>query len=615
MTTNVFRKEEVFKKVDLQVWRQIFRVIWQSKKELFLLIFFGVLLGIVEALIVPMNEFALTNFIEAHNFTYLPHFIVISVLQIFLFSFSVFGFINYGGRLEANVSYVLRKEAFENLQKLPFSYYDQTKQGWIMARMTSDTRRLARIISWGVLDITWSIFFMFFTVTILFNYEWRLTLIVIALLPILIIIAFLFRKRVLLLNRKARFHNSELTALFNESFLGATTTKSLAIERELSDEFHAGAVTMKKASVRAMFTSVLFSSTLLTTSYGVVALMIALGGAFLFGGKISDPWVLYVFIRATMNFFEPVLNLTRFMNDLQVAQASAERVIDLIYTKPDLDDTDAVKDVYGDLFDYHLENWEELKGDVTFKNVSFYYKKDEPVLEIFNLTVKEGQSVALVGHTGSGKTTIVNLFARFYEPQSGQILIDGKDYRERSLSWLHTKLGYVLQMPELFSTSIKENIRYGNLNASDEEVIAASKAVGLHDFVMTLEEGYDAFVGEGGSFLSVGQKQLISFARAIVADPRILILDEATSSIDSEAEYYIQQATAKLLEGRTSFIVAHRLSTIVNSDIIVLLDQGKVVEQGTHDELLALRGHYFSLYKSQFIQELSETRIRELNNQ
>lgn len=614
MSTNVFRKEEVFRKVDLKVWRRIFGVIWQSKKELFLLIFFAILLGIVEALIIPMNEYALTNFIEQSNLTYLPHFIVLSVIQIFLFAFSVFGFINYGGKLEANVGYVLRKEAFKNLQKLSFSYYDKTKQGWIMARMTSDTRQLARIISWGVLDITWSVFFMFFTVTILFSYDWRLALIVIALLPILIIIAFLFRKKVLLLNRKARFYNSELTAQFNESFLGATTTKSLAIEDELSQEFTGGAEKMKKASVRAMFVSALFSSTLLTASYSVVSLIIAVGGTFFLNGTISDAWIVYVFIRATMNFFEPVLNLTRFMNDLQVAQASAERVIDLIYTTSDLDDTEEVKDVYGDLFEQKKENWEALDGDIEFKNVSFYYNKDEIILDNFNLKVKAGQKVALVGHTGSGKTTIVNLFARFYEPQSGEILIDGKDYRTRSLSWLHEKLGYVLQMPELFSTSIKENIRYGRLSATDEEVIAASKAVGLHKFVTTLEQGYDTFVGEGGSLLSVGQKQLISFARALVNDPAILILDEATSSIDSEAEYYIQQATDELLKGRTSFIVAHRLSTIVNSDLIVLLENGKVVEQGTHNELLKNRGPYFSLYKSQFMQEQSAARLKEISD-
>lgn len=316
---------------------------------------------------------------------------------------------------------------------------------------------------------------------------------------------------------------------------------------------------------------------------------------------------LYIFIRASMNFFEPVLNLTRFVNDLQVAQASAERVLQLVNEKPEIDDRDDVKDVYGDLFNKKVENWEDIVGDVEFKNVTFFYNPKEVILKDFNLKVKAGQTVALVGHTGSGKTTIVNLFARFYEPRKGHILIDGKDYKDRSLSWLHSRLGYVLQMPELFSTSIKENIRYGNLNATDEEVFKASEAVGLDEYVKTLEDGYDTFVGEGGNLLSVGQKQLISFARAILANPRILILDEATSSIDSEAEHKIQEATKTLLKGRTSFVVAHRLSTIVNSDLIILLDQGEIKEMGTHAELLKNRGPYFELYRNQFIAERSES--------
>jgi ATP-binding cassette subfamily B protein len=314
-----------------------------------------------------------------------------------------------------------------------------------------------------------------------------------------------------------------------------------------------------------------------------------------------------------MNTFEPILNLTNFINELQVAQASAERVLQLVNEKPSIDDTQEVKDVYGDLFDKKKENWEEIKGDVEFKDVTFYYNPKEIILDKFNLKVKAGQTVALVGHTGSGKTTIVNLFARFYEPRAGEILIDGKDYRKRSLSWLHSRLGYVLQMPELFSTSIKENIRYGNLEASDEEVIAASKAVGLDEFVNTLEKGYDTHVGEAGNLLSVGQKQLISFARAIIADPRILILDEATSSIDSEAEAKIQKATDELLKGRTSFVVAHRLSTIVNSDLIVVLENGKIIEQGTHAELLGNRGHYFELYRNQFIAERREEKYLEID--
>ncbi|MDY0214320.1 MAG: ABC transporter ATP-binding protein [Bacilli bacterium] len=602
-----FHEEQAIKKVTFNVWAQIFKVILKSKKDLVILLIFATVLSLTEALIIPLNEFAITNLIKTYNSDALWPFIILSVLQIAVFAVSVFCFIYVGSKLEAKVRYILRAESFKNLQKLPFSYYDTTKQGWIMARMTSDTNRLARIVSWGILDITWSVFYMFFTLAILFIREWRLALIIVLLLPILIIIAFLFRKKVLMLNRKSRFHNSQITGLFNESFLGVKTTKSLAIEEELSEEFKEEANVMKKVTVKATFVSALFSSTLLAGSYSVVALIMVIGAWYITDGNIGMTiGTLYIFIRAAMNLFEPVLNLTRFVNDLQVAQASAERVLQLVNEKPEIDDTDEVKDVYGDLFNKKKENWEEIKGDVEFKNVTFFYNPKEIILDNFNLKVKAGQSVALVGHTGSGKTTIVNLFARFYEPRHGEILIDGKDYRTRSLSWLHSRLGYVLQMPELFSTSIKENIRYGNLKASDEEVYAASIAVGLDEYVKTLENGYDTSVGEGGNLLSVGQKQLISFARAILADPRILILDEATSSIDSEAEHKIQEATSTLLKGRTSFVVAHRLSTIVNSDLIILLEAGKIVEMGTHAELLSNRGPYFELYRNQFIAERSE---------
>lgn len=612
MDLEQFSEEHAVKKVTFSVWKQILKIMLKSKKELVLLIIFAVFLSLSEALTIPLNGYAISNLIETYNESALVPFIVLSLIQITVFVVSVFGFIYFGSKLETKVRYTLRKESFKNLQKLPFSYYDTTKQGWIMARMTSDTNRLARIVSWGILDLTWSGFFMLFTIVVLFISEWRLALIFVSFLPILLIIAILFRKKVLILNRKSRFHNSLLTGLFNESFLGAKTTKSLAIEEELSSEFEKEARTMQQVTIKAVLYGATFSSMLLAGSYTVVAFVIALGGYFALQGLVTMP-ILFMFIRAAMNTFEPILNLTNFINELQVAQASAERVLQLVNEKPAVDDTDEVKDVYGDLFDKKTENWEEIKGDVEFKDVTFYYNPKEIILDNFNLRVKAGQTIALVGHTGSGKTTIVNLFARFYEPRAGEILIDGVDYRKRSLAWLHSRLGYVLQMPELFSATIKENIRYGKLNATDEEIIAASKAVGLDEYVNTLEKGYDTHVGEAGNLLSVGQKQLISFVRAIIADPRILILDEATSSIDSEAEAKIQKATDELLKGRTSFVVAHRLSTIVNSDLIVVLKNGKIIEQGTHAELLSNRGHYFELYRNQFIAERREEKYRAIS--
>jgi ATP-binding cassette subfamily B protein len=300
------------------------------------------------------------------------------------------------------------------------------------------------------------------------------------------------------------------------------------------------------------------------------------------------------------------MQISRILAQFQQAQASAERIVQLIEENPAIYDTEQVSEEYGDLLHPKYENWEELEGSVEFKDVTFSYNENEIILENFKLKVEKGMSVALVGHTGSGKTTIVNLLSRFYEPTSGEILIDGKDYRTRSIHWLHKRLGYVLQTPHLFTTNIMENIRYGRLEATDEEVIKAAKAIGADKFISKMPNGYYSDIGEGGNKLSIGEKQLISFARAILADPKILILDEATSSIDSEAEQVIQEATHTLLKGRTSFIVAHRLSTIVDSDLIILLSEGKIVEMGKHKELLKLKGGYYELYRNQFLEERSK---------
>lgn len=302
-------------------------------------------------------------------------------------------------------------------------------------------------------------------------------------------------------------------------------------------------------------------------------------------------------------FFDPIMQIARILANLQQAQASAERIIDLIETEPDIKDTDEVVEKYGTLLNPKRENWEELIGDIEFKNVSFSYIENEQVLKNFSLNVKAGTSVALVGATGSGKSTIVNLICRFYEPTSGEILIDGKNYKERSIGWLHENLGYVLQTPHLFNGTIMENIRYGKLDATDEEVYQAAKAVSADEFINQLDMKYETNVGEGGAKLSLGQRQLISFARAVLCNPRILILDEATSSIDTKTEYAIQSIINELLKGRTSFIVAHRLSTIINADIILVIKDGEILEKGNHKELLKLKGEYYNLYKNQFINE------------
>src|SRR5690606_5397871 len=547
------------------------------------------------------------------DFSTYPLFIAGSILLVIGFAVSVYGFIKNGGIIEAQVNYQLRKEAFETLQKLPFSYYDKTPHGWIMARMTSDSRKLSNVISWGLIDVVWAALMMLATLVILYLYNWQLALIATAAVPIMFGVSFFFRKKVLHRHREARFYNSELTAKYNEGFHGAKTSKSLVIEDQNLMEFDETANQMRRSSIKAVMWSSMFSSILLFLSYGTVSIIMYQGTSFTIDGVI-DIGILYLFIRSVTNFFEPVQVMTNFISQLQQAQASAERILELIHTVPEIDDKDEVKEVYGDWFNKKEENWEDLKGDIEFKDVTFYYNQNEIILDKFNLKIKAGQSVALVGHTGSGKTTIVNLISRFYEPKDGLILMDGKDYKDRSISWLHSKLGYVLQSPQLFSTTIKENIRYGRLTATDEEVVAAAKAIGLDSFIQTLEKGYETHVGEGGNLLSMGQKQLISFARAILADPKILILDEATSSIDSEAERLIQDATDQLLKGRTSLIVAHRLSTIVDADLIVMLEGGKIKEMGTHTELLKQRGAYFELYRNQFLAEKEKSYEEAIEN-
>ncbi len=604
--------ENEIKKVSFPVWGKLLKIILRDKRSFIIMIAMGVFVALLDALTVVVQQYALDSFIEKGDYTYFNFYTVANFLIALGFGIGVWGFIYQGGKLEASVNYTLRKEAFKTLQRLPFAYYDQTPQGWIMARMTSDSKRLANIISWGIVDVVWSALIMIFTLSILYIYRWELAIIVTLAIPFMFLVTMFFRTRVLKRHRQARFYNSEITAKYSESFHGAKTSKSLVIESENLEEFKSTTNKMYRSSIKAVSLSAMYSAVLLLACYIFVAIVMYTGTTFTLSGAVTIG-VLYLFIRATISFFDPIINLSNFISQLQQAQASAERIIELIMTESKIKDSDEVTETYGDWFDKKKENWEPLKGDIEFKNVTFYYNENEIILKDFNLNIKAGMSVALVGHTGSGKTTIVNLTSRFYEPVSGQILLDGKDYRTRSISWLHEKLGYVLQSPHLFSTNILENIRYGRLDATDDEVIEASKAIGLHPFVEQLEKGYDTHVGEGGGLLSMGQKQLISFARAILAKPSILILDEATSSIDSEAESLIQDATRKLLKNRTSLIVAHRLSTIVDSDLIVMLDQGIITEQGTHQELLSKRGAYYELYRNQFLEEKSKVYENEMN--
>jgi ATP-binding cassette subfamily B protein len=507
------------------------------------------------------------------------------------------------------VCYDLRETGFKRLQELSYSYYDRTPVGWIMARMTSDVQRLSETLSWGFTDLIWGFSMMVFIMAALFAMNWKLALISLSVVPVLAVVSVYFQKRILDAYRVVRKTNSQITGGFNEGIQGARTTKTLVREKRNLGEFEGLTGNMRKSAITAAVLSALYMPLVMILG------SIGTGLALWFGGQrvmleVMSYGTLVAFISYTVQFFEPIREMARIFAELQYAQASAERVMSLVDTEPEIVDSKEVIEKMGDVFSPKVKNWPPVKGDIKFENVTFKYKDGEKVLENFNLHVRTGETIALVGETGSGKSTIVNLVCRFYEPTEGRILIDNVDYRNRSQLWLQSNLGYVLQTPHLFSGTIRENIRYGRLDATDEEVEEAARLVHADEFIKKLEKQYDTEVGEGGGRLSTGEKQLISFARAILANPRIFVLDEATSSIDTETEQIIQSAIQKVLKGRTSFIIAHRLSTIRSADRILVIRDGKIIEEGNHYQLIKKKGYYYNLYTNQFKEEQEKQLLR-----
>ena len=578
-------------------WEQIIKTVFEDKVGSIGMLISVFIEALIDVLYPLMNKYALEHyFVENPNYDSLSWFIPLYVLICIAFGSATYAFLRFVGRVQINTAYTLRKRSFERLQTLSFSYFDVTPSGWIMSRVTSDSRKLAEILSWGLHDFLWGSLDVIGIIIVMFVFvDWRLALVSCAFLPLLFLFVILLNKKILKGYRNSRKVNSEVTGKFSEGFLGSKTTKSLVIEDKNKYEFNSLANKYRKTTLIAIAFSSFFGPFAFLITYIDVSTVMSTGLLFGLSGV-----AIYVGVDYTLKMFGPILSIAQILGDFQQAQASAERIISLINTEPEIKDSKEVIEKYGDVFNPKIENYEDLIGSVEFKNVNFSYNTGEEVLHNFNLSVKPGMSVALVGHTGSGKSTIINLISRFYEPTSGTILIDGKDYKERSVGWLHHNLGYVLQSPQLFTGSILDNVRYGNLAATDEDCIRALEIVDAKEFIESLPDKYNTEVGEGGSRLSQGERQLISFARAIVANPKLLILDEATSSIDTKSEEKIQTAISKVLSGRTSFIVAHRLSTIVNSDLILVMNKGQIVEMGKHSELLHKKGYYFELYKNQF---------------
>ncbi|MEE8104192.1 MAG: ABC transporter ATP-binding protein [Planctomycetota bacterium] len=522
-----------------------------------------------------------------------------------LLSSSIWAFIRLTGYLRCRISHDIRRDGFRNLQQLSFSFYDRRPVGWLMARMTSDCERLSNILSWGFLDLCWSVAVIGLTAAVMFVLDAGVAVVVLLSIPLLAMVSSYFRKRILLAARIQRKTNSKITASFNELIMGDRTSKVFVREQENQVEFQNLTGEMYGASVRNALLSAAYLPLVLVIGSLATAGALIVGGFEVGAGALSVG-VLVMFISFARQLFEPIHNLAHWFAEMQMAQANAERVLGLIETEPEIRDSESVRaalaasEVSPPPAGTAADGGKEDIETVRFEKVGFRYGPESPwVLQDLDLTVRAGETIALVGPTGGGKTTIVNLLCRFYEPTCGRVLFDGVDYRDRSLHWLQSKLGIVLQSPHLFSGPIAQNIRYGRLDATDEEVGHAAKLACAHDFISEMENGLQTEVGEGGVRLSTGQKQLISFARAVLAQPQILVMDEATSSVDTETERRIQKGLEQVLLGRTSFVIAHRLSTIRSADRILYIEAGRIVEQGAHAELVKARGRYFELYKEQ----------------
>ncbi|MEL0064335.1 MAG: ABC transporter ATP-binding protein [Gammaproteobacteria bacterium] len=519
---------------------------------------------------------------------------------------SVAGFIWFGGKLRTHIAHDIRMDGFCNLQRLSFSYYDYRPVGWLMARMTSDCERLSNILAWGMLDLVWGLTMMIGIAIAMVVMDLSLALIVLSVLPVLAWISMHFQHRILKSARQVRKTNSRITGSYNESIMGVQTSKAFVREAENLQKFGGLTDQMHSASVTNLVQAALYLPIVLTLGSVAIGLALVFGGLEVIWGAITAG-TLVAFLTYARHFFEPIEQLAHWFAEMQMAQASAERVMSLVIAEPEIRDKDHVIAAIQESkqADVAIDGHADAINEIRFEDVSFRYAVGDPVLQNIDLTIHAGETLAIVGSTGGGKSTLVSLLCRFYEPTSGSIRIDGVDYRERSLHWLQSNLGIVLQSSHIFGGSIMDNIRYGKLDASTDEIVAAARRAGAHDFIAALEQGYETPVGEGGSKLSAGQKQLISFARAILANPKILIMDEATSSVDTVTEHQIQQGLDELLADRIALVIAHRLSTIRNADRILVIERGSIAEQGSHAELMALQGRYFRLYTQQSLSEFA----------
>ena len=569
------------------------------RKRVVRMILLALVCSVIDVSYPLFGRYALDHFVAGKTLEGMPAFIGLYLLILAFQSVINDRTMVDSGTVEMSIDRDLRNKAFNHLQTLSFSYFNSNSVGYIHARVMSDTGKIGEAVSWRMMDCIWNGSYILFAIFVMMMTEMRLALWMIFLLAAAGALIWLFQNRLVAANRLIREINSKITGSFNEGITGARTIKLLSIEKKMQREFEDVTEDFRRESIHAVRYSAMLISTVTLMSSAALAVVLWQGGSLTREGLLKIG-TLSVFVSYAVGMVEPLQFIIQNISGFIAIQVNIERLTDLLAEPPDVADTPEVIERYGDSFAPKHENWEELRGDIEFRDVTFRYPDgEENVLEHFSLKVPHGQNIAIVGETGAGKSTLVNLVCRFYEPTEGTLLIDGRDARERSQLWLHSHLGYVLQTPHLFSGSVRENLRYGRPGATDDEILRALDMVSARHIVDRMG-GLDSEVGEGGSRLSTGEKQLLSFARALLADPRLLILDEATSSIDTLTEKAIQQAIEVVTKGRTCFVIAHRLSTITNADLILAVRDGKIEERGTHSELMKKRGYYYSLYSRQY---------------
>ncbi len=570
------------------------------RRKFAIMVFFGLICSGIDIIWPVYNSYALETFVNGQTVQGIWLFLAVYVFTTALSAVLNYISCSYAMQIEVNVNKDMRNKAFRHLQTLSFSFYNQNSVGYIHSRVMSDTSRIGSLVSWTVMDSVWHLSYLAGVVVVMFSVNARLALMVVTILPAIVILFSLFQNRLIKINREVRELNSTITSDFNEEITGARTIKSLVIEDKMFGDFEKNTSLMRKTAVRASGIRGAFQATLNIASSLGLAIVLWKGGYL----AAEDVGTFSLFMTYAEGMMEPVRWLIDAISDLITTQVNIERYFKILETRSDVEDTPEVIEKYGDTFQPKKENWEQVSGDIEFVDVTFRYPDgDEDVLEHFSLKIPFGMNLAIVGETGAGKSTIANLVCRFFEPTSGKILLDGIDLRKRSQLWLHSSIGYVQQTPHLFSGTIKENLLYGDPDATDEKIWEVLSLVSADDVVRKLPKGLETDIGEGGDLLSTGEKQLIAFARAIISDPKILILDEATANIDTVIEQKIQNAIGKIISNRTSIVIAHRLSTVKNADRLLVVRNGKIIEQGTHKELIDAKGYYYSLYTKQYEDE------------